>query len=64
MKCLYKYPNVAKIIWYHQEHTHEDGTLAHGTLDHDFQSCKFQYASRISLQLKAWIQSIGQWLDH
>jgi hypothetical protein len=36
MKCLYKYLDVAKIIWYHQEHTHEDGTLAHGTLYRDF----------------------------
>jgi hypothetical protein len=41
MKCLYKYPNVAKISWYHQKHTHEDGILAHGALDRDFQSRKF-----------------------
>jgi len=40
MKRLYKYPNVTKFVWYHQEHTHEDGTLGHGTFDHDSQSCK------------------------
>jgi hypothetical protein len=28
VKCLYKYPNVAKISWYHQGHTREDGTLS------------------------------------
>jgi hypothetical protein len=61
MKCLYKYLDVAKIIWYHQEHTYEDGTLAHGALDRDFQPHKSQYASCISPKLKAWIQD---WLDN
>jgi hypothetical protein len=56
MKCLYKYPNVAKIVWYHQEHTCKDGILVHGTFDHDFQSHISQYASHISPKLKAWIQ--------
>jgi len=56
MNRLYKYLDVAKNIWYHQEHTYEDGTLADGALDCDFQSCKFQYANCIFLQLKAWIQ--------
>jgi hypothetical protein len=41
MKRLYKYPYVTKKNRYHQELTHEDGTLSHGTLDHDSQSCKF-----------------------
>jgi hypothetical protein len=41
MKHLYKYPNVIEFVWYHQEHTCEDGTPGHGTLDCDSQSCKF-----------------------
>ncbi len=32
MKLLYKYPNVAKIVWYHQEHIYESGSPTHGTL--------------------------------
>jgi hypothetical protein len=51
MKHLYKYPNVAKIVWYHQEHTYEDGSPTHGTFDF-----KYQYANCISIELKAWIQ--------
>jgi hypothetical protein len=35
MKHLYKYPNVTKIVWYHQEHTCEDGTPVHGVFDRD-----------------------------
>ncbi len=55
MKHLYKSPNVVKIVWYHQEHTCEDDTMADGTRDCDFQSCKSQYTSCISPILKAWI---------
>jgi hypothetical protein len=57
MKHLYKYPNVIEFVWYHQEHTCEDGTPGHGTLDCDSQSCKFWYANYIFLKLKAWIQN-------
>jgi hypothetical protein len=57
MKHLYKYPNVIKFVWYHQEHTCEDGTLGHGALDCDSQSRKFGYASYIFPKLKAWIQN-------
>jgi hypothetical protein len=57
MKHLYKYPNVTKFVWYHQEHTLEDGILGHGTLlDHDSQSHKSR-ASYIFPKLKAWIQN-------
>jgi hypothetical protein len=35
MKHLYKYPNVAKIAWYHQEYTCEDDIMVYGTLDPD-----------------------------
>jgi hypothetical protein len=55
VKCLYKYPDVVKIIWCHQEHTCEDDIPTHGAFDCDFQSHKFQYASRISPELNAWI---------
>jgi hypothetical protein len=32
MKKL-KFSNVAEIAWYHMDHTHEDGTPTHETLD-------------------------------
>jgi len=30
---LSRYLDVAKVAWYHMEHTCEDGTLTHGALD-------------------------------
>jgi hypothetical protein len=51
VKRLYKYPNVATIVWYHQKHTYEDGSPTHGTFDF-----KSPHANCILIELKAWIQ--------
>jgi hypothetical protein len=52
---LLKYPNVVEIAWYHMEHTHEDGTPAHGTLDPNSMSRRSHQAPCIFKHLKEWL---------
>ncbi len=56
VKHLYKYLDVAKIIWYHQEHTHEVGSPTHGEFDLESQSLKSWHRNPILIKLKLWIQ--------
>jgi hypothetical protein len=56
VKHLYKYLDVAKIVWYHQEHTHEVSSPTHGAFDLESQSLKSWYRNPILIKLKPWTQ--------
>ncbi len=56
MKRLLNYPNVVEIQWYNMDHTCEDGTPTHGTLDLDLILCTSSQFPHISKHIKEWVE--------
>jgi hypothetical protein len=56
VKRLLRYLDVAKVAWYHMEHTCEDGTSSHGALDLDRISRMSFQAPCISKHLKECVE--------
>jgi hypothetical protein len=62
IKCLYTWPDVAKITIYHKAYTQTDGLFAHGEHDPESISDVFCYVPHMSQALKdhIWAQlSLG-----
>ena len=49
------YPHIGEIIYYHSEHTRENGEVAHGVMDPDSIARRSEVAPRISEELKTWL---------
>jgi hypothetical protein len=56
MKRLLKYPNVVEIQWSNMDHTCEDGTPTHGTLDSDLILCTSFQVPHVSKHIKEWVE--------
>ena len=56
-KLLPLYLDIAKIIYYHSNHTREDGAPAHGPWDVESIGRRIEVAPRILEDLKQWIIS-------
>lgn len=55
IRQLKLYPHIGEVIYYHNEHTRENGEIAHGALDPDSIARRSGVAPRISGDLKNWI---------
>ena len=49
------YPHIGEVIYYHSEHTRENGEVAHGVMDPDSIARRSEVAPRISEELKTWL---------
>jgi hypothetical protein len=52
---LQLYPRIGEVIYYHSEHTKENGEVAHGVMDPDSIIRRSEVALQISEELKRWL---------
>ena len=55
VRQLQLYPHIGEVIYYHSEHTRENGEVAHGVMDPDSIARRSEVAPRISEELKTWL---------
>jgi len=55
VRQLQLYSHIGEVIYYHSEHTRENGEVAHGAMDLDSIARRSEVAPRISEELKRWL---------